>query len=70
MGLLAQQSGAWGELKRAPAEYLRLGIDELTAKRMIKLIAASKSLLPDEFIERMPVLHVGVSDFASPSPLV
>jgi hypothetical protein len=59
----------WGELKRAPAEYMRLGIDELTAKRMSNLIAGSKSL-PDEFIERMPVLHVGVPDFPSPSPVV
>jgi hypothetical protein len=59
----------WGELKRAPAEYTRLGIDEHTAKRMITLIAASKSL-PNEFIERMPVLNVAVLDFASSSPRV
>jgi hypothetical protein len=35
---------------------------------MINLIAAGQSL-PDEFIERMPVLYVGASDLSS-SPLV
>jgi hypothetical protein len=58
----------WGELKRVPSAYVHLGIDEFTAKRMINLIAAGQSL-PDEFIERMPVLYVGASDFSS-SPLV
>ena len=57
------------ELKKVPGDYMHLDIDELTAKRMINLIAAGKSL-SDEFIERMPVLYVGVSDFFSTSPLV
>jgi hypothetical protein len=36
---------------------------------MITLIAGGRSL-PDDFIERMPVLHAGVSDFSSASTLV
>ena len=59
----------WGELKRVPGDYVYLGIDEFTAKRMINLIAGGKSL-PDEFIEQMPVRYVGVSAFSSVSPLV
>lgn len=38
-------------------------------KVMITLIAGGRSL-PDDFIERMPVLYAGVSDFSSASPLV
>jgi hypothetical protein len=44
-----------GEFKRAPRDYMRLGIDEPTAKQMIRLIERGKSL-PREFIERMPIL--------------
>ena len=56
----------WGELKRVPGDHVYLGIDEFTAKRMINLISGGKSL-PDEFIGRMPVHYVGVSDFSSMS---
>jgi hypothetical protein len=59
----------WGELKRVPGDYVYLGIDEFTAKRMINLIARGKSL-PDEFTVRMPVLYVGGSHFSSTSTLV
>jgi hypothetical protein len=44
-----------GEFKRAPRDYMRLGIDEPTAKRMIQLMKRGKSL-PREFIERILIL--------------
>ena len=56
----------WGELKRVFPDYTRLAIDEVTAKRMINLIAAGKSL-PEEFIEGLPVLIAGASDSHRPS---
>jgi hypothetical protein len=56
----------WGELRKAPANYMQLEIDEFTAKRMINLIAAGKSL-PEEFIKGLPVLIARASDSHPPS---
>ena len=56
----------WGELKRVFPNYTRLAIDEFTAKRMINLIAAGKSL-PEEFIKGLPILIAGTSDSHPPS---
>jgi hypothetical protein len=56
----------WGELKRVFPNYTRLAIDEFTAKRMITLIAAGKSL-PEEFIKGLPVLIAGASNSHPPS---
>jgi hypothetical protein len=54
----------WGELKRAPENYMHLGIDELTARRMIELVAAGRSL-PPEFSVQLPILTFGVSSSVS-----
>jgi hypothetical protein len=51
----------WGELKRAPENYVHLGIDEPTARRMINLIAAGQSL-PPYFSNGLPILTFGVSN--------
>lgn len=43
----------WGELKRVPADYMHLQVDEFTATRMIEIIASGESL-PEEFIKGLP----------------
>jgi hypothetical protein len=47
----------WGELRRAPANYLELEIDERTAKRMIYLFGRGESL-PEEVSSGLPILVV------------
>ena len=47
----------WGELRRAPANYLHLETDEFTARRMIHWFGRGE-LPPDELTDRLPILMV------------